>query len=975
MQASELGYLQNVHRSILEAFQKVCGAVEVSRFDVAAREANKVVGALQLARFQGVARVAMELVECLKQGESSTLSEQEVKRLVKLGVTQIRQYVLDLLAGAPDVPIKLWGAYKELRESHKAVAHPAHLFFPLINLKRWEADIQQSTNKPKADWKSMEARLVALMKPWIDTPSETKELAILQAELTTFRDGHALSAGYYAFISAAIAALAVAQTRPDPFAVHALSKINTQLQQMNVKIIPDQEVWRFLLYVVAFAPSALKAEEVDFVRQRHDLIEYVAAIKEEAARKGKTLDEVAITPMRERLAIVKDIWSRIIAEEANLQDMLEPLHELNERLKEFQHPAIIKVGEALSQIMRATAQKQMGLSEVLGEEIASLLMLLDQACEAKGRVSSKYDQLAINQIKRTVAAFKGDAAELSAMPTLGVDDESIKRNQKQVKASILQEVKSELQLVEESLDAWFREPLQEHKGEVYANAKPLKRLIPILKISQYEEAANAMQQILLAIEVLLNKTIFLDSDKEQISQKIAALALYLSAEMSEQADAIRFLGGEPDIKGPRAVEEITGVVVETQLDIPEVVVKESLQVNPLKAVPPIQVITPQVPKVPEQKVYSGVDALDESVFEMLESYLEDFEDQLVYMKEGVFALSNDPNNKEALTDVRRGFHTIKGSARMIQGFVVLPNVAEKIELFLKRWLAEEREVSSQLMSAIEEAVNACEGWAEQIKREKRVEIHSDELLKLFDPAYYAEYKKPEVVVPAQVVEVEDVQPAVVEVESESVVTTDDVAESPIDPQMGGSVFVGDILVERESFKLFLQEASESMRCLSQEWEKTTADTHKRVTRHLMSASHKLSSSCRTMRFAALAEVAQLIERWSERRLEGKAWISNVELEAVSSLIKHAQELFEAIEAKEKLMLDMGIIKRVEEFLVGTPKSSDEVAEWAKPVSAIHDEALREKMRQMLEEELKAVRAHLGRLESMLMLLDDGESHV
>jgi chemosensory pili system protein ChpA (sensor histidine kinase/response regulator) len=66
--------------------------------------------------------------------------------------------------------------------------------------------------------------------------------------------------------------------------------------------------------------------------------------------------------------------------------------------------------------------------------------------------------------------------------------------------------------------------------------------------------------------------------------------------------------------------------------------------------------------------------------ELLEIYLIEASEVLDSIADNHKALSENPGDREALVTVRRGFHTLKGSGRMV-GLVELGNLAYDVESF------------------------------------------------------------------------------------------------------------------------------------------------------------------------------------------------------------------------------------------------------------------------------------------------------
>src|SRR5262249_2137557 len=78
-----------------------------------------------------------------------------------------------------------------------------------------------------------------------------------------------------------------------------------------------------------------------------------------------------------------------------------------------------------------------------------------------------------------------------------------------------------------------------------------------------------------------------------------------------------------------------------------------------------------------------------------------------------------PDDHAALVTVRRGFHTLKGSGRMV-GLTDLGELAFDVEKILNRLLEEERQVTPAVLAMIAVAQASFRGWVETLKQRGRV---------------------------------------------------------------------------------------------------------------------------------------------------------------------------------------------------------------------------------------------------------------
>src|SRR5262249_21394383 len=108
--------------------------------------------------------------------------------------------------------------------------------------------------------------------------------------------------------------------------------------------------------------------------------------------------------------------------------------------------------------------------------------------------------------------------------------------------------------------------------------------------------------------------------------------------------------------------------------------------------------------------------------ELLGVYLEESEEVLATIHEQLETVRVQHANKEALVTIRRGFHTLKGSGRMV-GLMRLGEAAWAIEQTMNAWLQDERAATPPLLQLLG---LAHEYFSDNVKRLRAGGSSSDE---------------------------------------------------------------------------------------------------------------------------------------------------------------------------------------------------------------------------------------------------------
>ena len=99
--------------------------------------------------------------------------------------------------------------------------------------------------------------------------------------------------------------------------------------------------------------------------------------------------------------------------------------------------------------------------------------------------------------------------------------------------------------------------------------------------------------------------------------------------------------------------------------------------------------------------------------ELLEIYLFEAAEVLDGIKQNHEALLANPGDREALRVVRRGFHTLKGSGRMV-GLTELGEYAYEAESVFNRLIEEDRPVTTAVTSLVESAHRSFREWVDAL---------------------------------------------------------------------------------------------------------------------------------------------------------------------------------------------------------------------------------------------------------------------
>ncbi|MBH9553205.1 Hpt domain-containing protein [Inhella gelatinilytica] len=150
------------------------------------------------------------------------------------------------------------------------------------------------------------------------------------------------------------------------------------------------------------------------------------------------------------------------------------------------------------------------------------------------------------------------------------------------------------------------------------------------------------------------------------------------------------------------------------LDLPSLELETPAPAEAPAATAELQALVAEPPPVSVDAAPAALPASDEELDEeMLDIFLEEAEEVLETARAALATLKDDPRNRGELTTVRRSFHTLKGSSRMV-GLQSYGEGAWACEQLYNDWLADEKPATDALLRFSFDAVEELAAWRQAI---------------------------------------------------------------------------------------------------------------------------------------------------------------------------------------------------------------------------------------------------------------------
>ena len=891
----------------------------------AAAHMHQVYGALQIVDLQGVSLVTAEVEHLLSDMASQADRRRpEAADTVLRAIGALKSYLDGLMGGAPHVELKLAPIHQELvaRRGGEPPA-PSELFFPDTGVR-----VPRPEPEPALD---DEARNRAIhgargqyqrgLLLFLQNKDPAAGLGLMEQAV---RQVERLAPGAAQFTFWWTAAGLMEMLRrgggapTDYWLKRLCGRIDMQMRRlMEGSRQLAERLFRDVLYYVAQddAPAGRGAE----VRDRFQLQRYFPA--EVAAAPADQLHHVAA--LKENLTAAKDHWIRYCS---GRTESLEPFQHAVQAV--FEAAARLSNGamQSLTRMVQAVAKRLPGVAdaiqnEALQLEMATALLLAHNAAEHFKSLGSEFERQSEAQAMRLQAAIDPafDAARIPEVDLL--DEFSRAAQEKLVVAQVTHEIKANLNQVEEILDRFFRDAGERARLPMVPSL--LKQILGALNILELDVAAALVTESIQRIQHFTEPDAQIAQENlNWVAEALSSLGLYVDELRYGKDDSrpLAALLSQPEVK-PAAEKSVEVQIREETERLKESVEQwaagggDALQREALKSelgqlardadlvgdaglrgqadaamkalagadapeaiVQAVESLGGAHPAavVPSTEAARLVSASEEDVDrELLDTYFEEANEVLSAIASQTARLQGNPYDKGAFTVVRRGFHTLKGSGRMV-GLTDLAELAWEVEQTLNLWLRDEKAPTPEMLAFLEQVAGAFRGWVRELEEAGTARVAADPLactarrLRGLDEA-------PEVAVPPAAgvstpgwveersppkPEAGDLAPGAQD--AGGATPTESAPDSGNPDGSDGMVQIGDHSLVVELFNIFSAEAGQRLADLGAALGEMSLGHRPTAWENFIRAAHTLAGISRTTGFQPLADAAHEVELWAGR---------------------------------------------------------------------------------------------------------------
>ena len=793
----------------------------------------QVSGALDMVGLEGCKRYCSEIEKLTAKLEKQLIpvSEVAIASLIN-AVETLSRYLQDLLNGMPDTPTRLYDTLKPMVDLQGESLDISDLFFPDAS---YSAPKDLPTN-PIAD--SAVPIFVAEQRSifqkalldWLRTRDADSLNSMRSAVINVqqVQQKNALKALWWA-ATAFTDALAQDRIAEQAGAKKLCSRLDQQLKNMSLgeAKVPSQLLKNVLYYV---AISDRNTDSIARVKDVFELDDLLPSVSRSSSVVVTPVERAALAQMNADLPNLKDLWTTI-SHTGHLIDF-ETFNAKVDYLKSVLHGLnrknVLNLIDAIHATAHALHSDENKVNETSLIEVAASLNLLEYIGEYYPQLDDEADQKISTQTTRLQSIIDGGVLTSASDAHANLDASVVEAVAKQIIVA--------LQLVEKSLDTFFRD--QANTLALDDAVKPLQQISAAFDMLEMPTARSISQLSTAFVEHFKHQAarethqVLEGSNFELVAESLSMLGLYAEelpnarAEselaLSDALQRLEYGAATLDLtEAPQSEAASSQIEPETQTED----VVQAIDSHGINAQPEETITTNLALDVTVKAAEVTDQAIDT---ELLEIFITEAEEVIASLAQNIQALRVNSTDSEPLIEVRRAYHTLKGSGRTV-GLVGMSEVAWSVEKLLNLVMERKAFPSLVQLSFIENVTAAFAGWVSELQANQTVTL---------SPSPFQQ------------------RAAELELEFEH-----SLAETKPKPQKEEVLIGGTRTLSRAFFNIFLAEAQQHLAILIEAQKALTVNSNELPTDVSCRAAHTLGSNALTAGFKPTGELARALEHW------------------------------------------------------------------------------------------------------------------
>ena len=716
-------------------------------------DAHQATGALRMVGLEGAATLAGTIESSLDDvAESRLPADDAMLRALRNALEGLQRWVKDLADGRGSGELALFPLYKRLRELQGAEqVFEGELFFPDLRAQMGgkPAGAGLSQEALAAEVKTIRAQFQRGLLAFLRNNGAEQGLQRMRdclAEIERIVPSEAAQTFWWACVGF-LDSLIAHGVEADIHVKKLLARVDLQMRRL-MEGSPEvgEKLMREALFFVAKS-QAIGGRAAE-IRSALGLDRYLPGRgmldPETLARMRPVLDTLLAG-----LKNARESWHAYVeGDDTQLEQFQTQLARMQPQAQMLDKSGLLPLLDELGAAALVSAGREGEAREQTHLEVAATLLLMQNGVEQEDVLHADFATRADNQQARLRALIEG-----RELPASIVETATQREAERDMLVHMAREVGQNLRQMEEALDAFFRDADErEALAGLPALAQQAQGALTMLELP---DAASLLAAATEAAEPFASEGVPDEATQNRLADAFSSLGLFVESYCAGRGDAGAILRPAliefglldpaavvaPAPAAPIATEagglslvDLDGADDAAKKKFPDAVALEgepaSVPDAGVAALPvgepeveasaeetaPVEATPVNAPPPPAAEAPSGTaDAVYQVEIpagteqELLEIFLEEANEVLANMGEAADACQNNPDDHESMTVVRRGFHTLKGSGRMV-GLTEFGETAWRHEQLMNGWLAENKPASADLLHLVERARGYFLAW-------------------------------------------------------------------------------------------------------------------------------------------------------------------------------------------------------------------------------------------------------------------------
>jgi chemosensory pili system protein ChpA (sensor histidine kinase/response regulator) len=740
-------------------------ALDASQLRIARQQLHQAVGALEMVGL-GAPALLLRSMEAAVQRfvQRPEQCNQEAAAKVEQASFALTEYLEGVLADKPVSAVSLFPQYRDVQGLIGADRiHPADLW---IYEWRWMDPplpvVADAAAYDDAARQQLDQLVLKIMRTGDPQAAKTfMEMCLGFAQAAPAGEPRA----FWKIAAAYSEALAHGLLKVDLYVKRAASRVLLQYASFakgstNASDRLAQDLLFFCSQAVA--ARATDAPVLSAIRATYGLARF-KPVDYEAVLFGR-FDPALLAQARKRIVSAKETWSSLTAGDVGkFKSVADQFSLVTDSLVKL-HPPSEPLAMALSQVIEGTVRSGQAPPIELALEVATAVLYLEAAFDDLDPNDPQLAARTARLAQRLDSARNGGEPQ----PLEGWMEELYRRvSDKQTMGSVVGELRISLSELEKSLDVFFRNPQEKTAlAAVPGQLSQMRGVLSVLGLDQasqavlrmresveqmlvtevdeqlarsagtFEQLGNNLGALSFLIDMLnyqpaLAKKLFVyDDAKGELKPLMgrihatpdAAAAVTVNNELSQKVlsvvqdaragDSMESLSVKLDVLATHAALADQPALAQTARDAALAVTGQSPQSNAESLTELVAAAAPPaVPQAPPAGPTAGSDDFEED--DLRDIFLEEAREVAGNAQAALAALAVDPGDIGELTILRRAFHTLKGSSRMV-GLNEFGEAAWSMEQMLNGWLAEQKPSNDEFRAICVQGMEGFAAWIEDI---------------------------------------------------------------------------------------------------------------------------------------------------------------------------------------------------------------------------------------------------------------------